>query len=577
MLRFDFPGALALLLAASLAGCAGAIRRFPDQEPDWVDEGDFRPFSPQPEEYYSGLLWDGADQMVFRPLSQAFRADIAEEALGVNAFDEAPASAWYTPRLSVRDLTTAEIVRGPCYDAPPLRPPFIVVDVKPNGATPGFFVKDADGRKYLMKFDRERQPERSSTGDVVSSRIYWATGFSTPCNRVVNVTLESFEIDPEGTVEIDGEDVPLTWELFAGSLEAAGTRADGSYRGLTSLFLPGRPIGPFRYEGRRRDDPNDAIPHQERRDLRGTRVIAAWTHHFDTREQNSLNMWMPVGDEGLGYVRHNYVDFGDTFGSLWARDGISRRLGPSGYFNLYHVAGDFVTLGLMPRAYYRSQLGPTGPVWGYFDVETFEPDDWKAGYPNPAHLRATERDKAWMARQVALFDPDTDLPALVEAAQMDNDFAAQDLVRILRGRRMKILERYLTRVSPLTWPTLRDGPEGPELCLKDLAVTAELIAGEDRPYWSRAWELRGARRLRSRPTGRMTRVLPDRVCVGLPEAPDATPEEPAYLIVDVAGLFSPDDRQARPLRVHLITPGGGRARVVGLERPYDLDEPDRWD
>src|ERR1700735_4553244 len=80
-----------------------------------------------------------------------------------------------------------------------------------------------------------------------------------------------------------------------------------------SLSVSGRIIGPFRYEFVRKDDPNDLIPHDRRRDLRGLEVLFAWLNHTNAKGDNSLD---PVDGKGPdARIVHHLLDFGDSFGS----------------------------------------------------------------------------------------------------------------------------------------------------------------------------------------------------------------------------------------------------------------------
>ena len=72
-------------------------------------------------------------------------------------------------------------------------------------------------------------------------------------------------------------------------------------------------MGPFSYEGMRTDDPNDIVPHEDRRELRGLRVFAAWLNHHDTRSINSMDTL--VEENGIRYLKHYLLDFGSILGS----------------------------------------------------------------------------------------------------------------------------------------------------------------------------------------------------------------------------------------------------------------------
>lgn len=562
-----------LALSAVAVGCGGGLRQFPLEEPLW-DDPDRRPVPGPPQEYESPFAWDAADQTIFRPVSRFFAVDPAGEAVNVNAMDEVPDSSWFTNRVGMAEVTEEALERGPCPERvlDPQEGPWTVTDAKPNGANPGFIIEDPDGRKWLLKFDGLDQPERATAADVIGSRIYWAAGYYAPCNLVVFFDRSVLRIDPEAEAEnAEGEDVPMRQEHVETVLAAGVRDGDGRYRASASLFLEGKPLGPWRYQGTRDDDPNDVVAHEDRRDLRGMYVLASWLNHFDSREQNTLATWIE-GDDGRGHVRHNLIDFGDSFGSIWEYEGITRRLGHAYYLDIPYLAEDFVTLGLIERPWDDPEYGAAGRVFAYYDVDSFVPDRWRAGYPNPAFGRMSERDAAWMARIIARIDDET-LATLVEQGRIQSDVAREELMRILRGRREKILRRWFQEVSPLAHPRIVERGGQAELCMEDLAVTGGVAPPEQRWYAGRAYL--GESLTRAPLEGLRATGDPDaHVCAPLPEVPGASPQGPRYLIVDVAGLTGREDER-NPARVHLYHLGGEQYRIVGLERPYGSEPPER--
>jgi hypothetical protein len=550
----------------ALTGCSTGLRPFPLKDPVWKDQ-DARPFDEEPEEYFSSFLWDGADQMVFRPITRFWAVDPSGEAKNVNALDEVPDSSWFINRIGQRPMTPEELANGPCR-TPPLDPkgPWTATAAKPNGANPGFIIKGNDGRGYLLKFDGTTQGVRPTSADVIVSKLYYAAGFNPPCNRVVFFDRDIIEIDPEAKSEDeDGNKVPMTQADLDKVFAKAVQLPDGRYRGSSSLFLSGKPLGPFRYEDTRDDDPNDVVPHQDRRELRGHFLLAAWTGHTDSREQNTLDMWVETS-ESRGFVRHHIIDFGDCLGSSWEPPMMGRRIQHSSYFDGPEIFQDWITLGLIQRPWDRLRFGPSGKVFAYFDIEELDPENWEPGYPNPAMLARSERDVAWMARIMAHLTEDH-LKAAISTAKMKDEFLEAELLRLLEGRRHKLLARYLTKLSPLSKPRLTAGKGATELCLEDLAVTGQLFRQEQRRYSSRAWM---TKRLRETKTGEPHVAENNEVCVALPRSGKASPQTPSYLIVDVmaqTGSSSP-----APSRVHLYDLGG-EYKVVGLERPDDTEPP----
>jgi hypothetical protein len=558
----------AALLGVTLLGCASAAH-FPLRAPLSVDD-DQRPFAKAPAEYYSPFAWDGANYMVFHPIARFFAVDPAGAAVNVNAFDEVPNSSWFENRMGTRELSADEIARGPC-DEKMLDPnapdgSWTIDKGKDNGANPGFRVNIEGLGKFMLKTDPETEPDRATGATAIAARIYHAVGYYSACDAVVYFRPSLLKLEPGLTVTNNqGSKRPFDQARLDEILRQASHR-DGLVRMVASSWLPGKPIGPYRYEGTRKDDPNDVIPHEDRRELRGGRLVAAWLNHFDSREQNTMDVFLPLDKKqknGPGFVRHYIIDMGDCFGSRWTVDAISRRLGSSYVFDAGHVAEDFVTLGSVRRPWERAQ--PTGGIFGYFSARDFEPEGWRGEYPNPAFMRMTERDGAWMARILAGFSDDL-VAAAVKVGKYDTE-SERYLTETLLARRRAILRRYFAKLSPIAYVSA----DTRGVCGVDLARQSGIVPNEAMTF--RAYLYRGAELERPTVKPRFRPTPAPGVCVDITHAtfPDGTaPDSPErYVVVDITNGYAQG-----PLRVHLYDLGERDGyRVVGIERPPTLTPP----
>lgn len=552
-----------------LFACSDAVPRFPNRPPMTRDPDlglvDY-PCRPDPKEeggkvcappeYESFVYWDLADKSVFRPMSEFFEAEPAGEAVDVNSLDEVPDSSWFENRAGVRALTREEKEGGACVgqallpkDAAPRS--WHVDQGKTDGVTPGFRVKIEGVGKFMLKADRLATPYRASAAEVVGSRLYWAAGFNTPCNFVHAVTPDVLALEPglEALTSL-GTKVPFDDKALASVLEQ-GTPLEGHrVRMGVSRWLPGRAVGPFTYDGVREDDPHDVVPHERRRELRGARLMAAWIGHYDAREQNTMTTWMSSTPSrpaaSPGYMKHWYLDFGDSLGTLTKIDDLSRRYGHTYLFDPGDLLIDFFTFGATLRPWEKA----TSPnkTFPYFTVAGFEPERWKPGYPNPAFSRMSEHDGAWMARIIARIDDET-VAAAVRSAELppaDADYLEMTLL----ARRNAILRRYLSRLSPLGNLEAR----GRTVCALDLARRSRVFAAEAFAYdASMALDP-------SEPTMRVPLVVEEggRVCASIPPSP-----APRRL-----RLRFTNRQAAGHLDLWVVDTGGADGlRLIGARRP----------
>lgn len=380
----------------------------------------------------------------------------------VNTLGEPMGGAWWEPRHYYRRMSLEELRRGPGNtNQPDLSAGLTIVSAKTEGVTPGFTVRDQRNQLYFIKFDPLSNPEMATTCDVVVSRIFYALGYHVPENDLIELRPEQLKIGEKATVpDGKGAERPMKQADVDLIFRKVPRQKNGSYRATASLALPGRPIGPPRYYGTRADDPNDIVPHEHRRDLRGLHVIDAWLDHDDSRAINNLDILYKDGD--LQYVKHFQLDFGSTLGS-GTQKANSPRSG-SYFFEWKESAKQLFTLGMLPP-YWAFAKYPQIPSVGRFEWKVFDPEKWVPEYPNPAFLNRLPDDEFWGAKLVTAFT-DEELRELIAVGQLSDPKAAPWLLECLRERRDKIGRVYFAKLLPLDGFRMEQG----ELRWRDLGA-----------------------------------------------------------------------------------------------------------
>ena len=378
------------------------------------------------------VWWHLFDVTVLEPLEQSFHlvrparklAGVPVRALNLR-HGRVTGSLFFTDR-DPAGLTPEQVRWGPTGTGDRLVPPLTITKSKMEGKTSGFFVTDAEGRRYLLKLDPVEAPELLSGAEVVTSKLLYALGYRVPSYEAVRLRAEDFRIAPEATVKGN----PSHHGRLFTDADLAGLLAprlrDGAVRVCASKIVDGEILGPARFKQFR-----------DCAEVRALKIAYAWVNNIDAKDHNSLLVW--TGDHVEGYL----IDFGTSLGADAGLGGPKTACaGWTNIVDLKELSLELVTLGLH-RPACDPDHRPHDRTVGLFSPRV-DPERWKPYVPNLAFNEMNEDDAEWIARRMARLSR-ARIEAAVAAGQYSDPADAAYLVETLEQRRQAILRRYVEK------------------------------------------------------------------------------------------------------------------------------------
>jgi hypothetical protein len=486
-----------------------------------------------------------------RPVARTLQLRAHRRAEGVNAIDEVPDSTWYTNR---RGLSLEQMRTGPIrLETPERHVPWTIEGTGSGGSSIGFVIRDARGIKYQIKFDTLGLPEAETAADAIASRLIWACGYNVPEDQVVFVSRDQLRIAPDAMIKSSyGKPLRRLGQRDVDEMLAQVERGpSGQIRAIASRWLDGRSLGPPAFEGVRKDDPNDLIPHEQRRDLRGLQVVYAWLDMVDVVPNNLLDMWIEdPADPSRHYIKHYLLDFGSSLGVLGtkARD---RRSGQTYRVDWEDIFQNLITGGLATTPQGRRGTIAIPGVTPLFEADAFDPARWRAEFPYIPFKEMDRFDAFWGAKLVARFTR-AQIHAAVEAGRFEDPRAVEYITDTLVARQRKTAQHWFRQVNPLDAFEVDD-----QVCFDDLAIAYGFEAAAATRYVITANDRLG------RTVGRPIAAAAGHdghTCISTPPLA-ADPER--YTIFEI-------ETTRRDFRgttyLHVASAGAGAPRVIGVWR-----------
>lgn len=537
-------GALAVVVVLSSLSIGAQSRRFFPDDPIWRE-----PMTQDVKNaarYEPDLAYQTVENLFWRPGDKV----LGQRAKNINTVDEVPDGPYFVNRAGRMPLTPAVVARGANTSNGPAPGKWTVVSAKSDGVTPGFTIRDSANQLWFIKFDPPGWRGMATGSEIVAAKLFWAAGYHTAEYHIAQLVPSNLVIGKDTRITPPREmSRPMNQGDISWLLSRADQDPDGSYRVILSKAAPGRPIGRIKFHGTRADDPNDIVPHEHRRELRGYFVFAAWLNHVDAKGINSLSTL--ITENGRSFVRNYLLDFGSALGSA----AIGPREGWEGYEALLEEPG---TIGKRTLA-----LGFNIPVWrrqDYFespaigrlprDHSKWNPETWWPHITNAAFRHMRPDDTFWAAMKLASITNEMIRAAVAEGKFGDRE-SEEFLAKAIADRRLRILQAFLPKVNPIVDPALdRDG----RLTFRNAAE--ELAVADRAPGYRALWYTF------DNATDKATLVATTEET----RSPMVMPAMPAsdFIKVDLAAVGGPE-AWAKPVSAYFRRNSGGWA-LVGFER-----------
>lgn len=341
-----------------------------------------------------------AQEVVTMPSGWALSGKL--ESIDMNNYDEVADSTWFTNRIG-RTSQFENIFKTP----PSLKGKWEVMAVNITKNVTEFVILDSNKNNYVIKVDND--PEwLVSGGELLGALILSASGY--------NVT-ENYVLEFDSRI-LDKDVLPA-----------------GKYRALAVRVPPGEQLGRFEFQGKRRDDPNDRISHEYRRELCAMRIFASLLNNKDFSTANTLDVYQN------GYVTHYLSNLSGSLanmrsefmtGSTESNAGTIDALFSFGFYNPYWTSSD------ESRTSYK----------GVLTSEKFNPKKWKPDQQNLAFRYMSYRDAFWASKILQKFSDD-DVRTIVAMSGYKDAKTSERVVAEIIARRNKIVSYWFRRVNPL--------------------------------------------------------------------------------------------------------------------------------